>query len=100
MSVSIGVKLLVKQTNKESKQVEKIFEGSQCVAKRPWESFLSANNALTKNFLFISHPDFIFCGLFICPWSLGRLKNICILSKNRLFCKGLFHGFWSKMTRF
>ena len=36
------------------------------------ESFLSANNALTKNFLFNSHPHFIFCGVFVCPWSLGR----------------------------
>ena len=24
--------------------------GSRCVVKPPWESFLSANNALTKNF--------------------------------------------------
>ena len=31
--------------------------------KTPWESFLSANNALTKKFLFSSHPDFICCGL-------------------------------------
>ena len=42
------------------------------VAKLPWGSFLSANNALKKNVLFNSHPDFIFCGLFLCPWSLGR----------------------------
>ena len=49
--------------------------GSQCVTKRPSESFLGANNALTKNFPLNSHPDFIFCGLFLCPWSLGRPKK-------------------------
>ena len=43
--------------------------------KLPWDLFLSANNALTKNFLFNSHPDFIFCGLFVCPWSLKRPKK-------------------------
>ena len=84
----------------------------------PWESFFSANNAPTKNFLFISHPNFISFGLFLCPWylerpkgvsgdvsgetnSIGRFqKNICISSKYRLFWKGLVHGFWSKMTKF
>ena len=63
----------------------------------PWESFLSANNAQTKNILINSYPDFIFCGLFLCPLSLGRpekvsqgtfldtLKTIFLSSKNRLF---------------
>ena len=32
-------------------------------------------NALTKIFLFISHPNFIFCGLFVCPCSFRRPKN-------------------------
>ena len=41
--------------------------GSRRVVKLPWESLLSANNALTKTILFNSHPDFIFCGLFLCP---------------------------------
>ena len=49
--------------------------GSRRVVKLPWESILSANNALTKIFLFNSHPDFIFFGLFLCPWSLGRPKK-------------------------
>ena len=45
------------------------------MVKLLWESFLSANNALTKTFLFNSHPDFTLCGLFLCPWSLGRPKE-------------------------
>ena len=40
-----------------------------------WESVLSANNAPTKKFLFNSHPDFKFCGLFLCPCSLERPKT-------------------------
>ena len=47
-----------------------------------WESFLSANNALTKNFLFNPHSDLIFCGLFLCPWSLGRPKK-CLRGRFR-----------------
>ena len=52
---------------------------------------LSANNALTKNFLFNSHPHF-FCGLFLCSWSLGRAKK-CL--------RGLFktHHFDWKLSR-
>ena len=45
------------------------------VEKIPWESFLRASNALTKNFLFNSHPDVICYGLFLCPLSLGRTKK-------------------------
>ena len=30
-------------------------------------SLLSTNNALRKNFMFNSHPDFIVCGLFHSP---------------------------------
>ena len=47
-------------------------KGSQSVAKRPLELFLNVNNALLKIFLFNSYPDFIFCGLILCPWSFGR----------------------------
>ena len=36
-------------------------KGFRRVVKLPWESVLSANNALTKNFLFNSDPDFIVC---------------------------------------
>ena len=50
-------------------------KGSHRVKKIHWESFLSENNALTKNFLFNFHPDVIFCGQFVCPLSLGRSKN-------------------------
>ena len=63
--------------------------------KRPWESVLSANNALTKNFLFIFHPDFIFCGLFACPFSLRRPKK-CLWGRFQRHCfdwklfKGIF----------
>ena len=33
--------------------------------------------------------------------SIGSfLKNVCFLSKNRLFAKGFAHGFGSKMTKF
>ena len=46
--------------------------GSRRLVRLKWKSFLSANNALTKNFLFNSHPDFIFCGLFLCPWEPFR----------------------------
>ena len=55
--------------------------GSRRVVKLPCESFLTENNALTKNFLFNFHPDLLFCGLFLCPWTLGRLK---------MFLRGLF----------
>ena len=34
--------------------------GSRYIVKLPWESFLSANNALKNTFLFNSHPEFIF----------------------------------------
>ena len=37
------------------------------VVNLSWESFLSANNALTENFVFNSHPFFILSGLFLCP---------------------------------
>ena len=56
--------------------------GSRRVEKLPWESFLSANNALTKNFLFNSHHGLVFCGLFLCPWSLGRPKK-CLRGRLR-----------------
>ena len=49
--------------------------GSRRVVKLHWESFLSANNGLAKTVLFNIHPDFIFFGLFFCPWSLGRPKK-------------------------
>ena len=41
----------------------------------PLGIILSSNNALTKNCLFNSHHDFVFCGLFLFPWSLGRPKK-------------------------
>ena len=41
---------------------------------------LRANNTLTKTFWFNSHPDFIFCGIFLRPWSLGRPKN-CLMGR-------------------
>ena len=37
------------------------------VVKFPRKSFLTANNALMKNFLFYPNPDSIYCGLFLCP---------------------------------
>ena len=42
-------------------------KGSRPVVKLPWESFLSANNALTKYFPLNPNPDFIFSALFLCP---------------------------------
>ena len=44
--------------------------------------FFSANNALKKNFLFNSHPNFIFFGLFLCLWSLERPKK-CLTGRLR-----------------
>ena len=76
---------------------------------------LRGNNAVTKNFLFNSHPNFIFCGLFLCPCFLGRtnkclrklfsgtpmrleaFKRIFVFrTKIRPFSKGLVKGIWSK----
>ena len=40
-----------------------------------WESFLSADNALRNDFSFdpkVQKSEFILCGLFLCPLSLGR----------------------------
>ena len=34
------------------------------------------NPALRKNFLFNSHPDFNFCGLFLFPGPLGGLETV------------------------
>ena len=74
--------------------------------KVPWKSFLSANNALTKNVLFNSNPHLILLAisLTLVPWEaekvsqrtfqdtvirlVGCKKTICILSKNRIFSKG------------
>ena len=42
----------------------------------PLGIIFSANNATTKNFLFISHTKFISFGLFLCPWSLERPKGV------------------------
>ena len=45
------------------------------VSKTTWESFLSTNNALRKLLRFypkVQKSDFILCGLFLCPLSLGR----------------------------
>ena len=55
---------------------------SRRVVKVPCELFSSANNTLTKNFMFNSRPDFIFCGLFLCPLSLGRPKK-CLKGRFR-----------------
>ena len=55
-------------------------QGSRSVGKVTQESFLNANNSLTKNFLFNSHPEFIFLGLILCPWSLGSPKKCLVLS--------------------
>ena len=49
------------------------IETSAC-HKKPWESRLAANNAMTKNFLLNSHPDFISFEQFLCPRSLKRPK--------------------------
>ena len=46
---------------------------------------LSANNAMATNFLFNSHPDFIFCRPFICLWSLGKPKK-CLRGRFRTDC--------------
>ena len=59
-------------------------QGSRRVVKLPWKSMLSANNAMTTNFLFNSQPDFIFCWLFLCPWSLGRPKK-CLRGRFRTY---------------
>ena len=48
-------------------------QGSQRAVKLPWDSFLSANNALTKNFLF---NPFSFVGYFFVPGPLGGLKSV------------------------
>ena len=56
--------------------------GSRGVEKLPWESFLSANNALTKNFRFNSHHGFIFFGPFLCACSLRRPKK-CLRGRFR-----------------
>ena len=42
----------------------------------PWILLLSLNNALTKNFRFNSHPEFIFSWLFLVPGPLGGLKSV------------------------
>ena len=49
--------------------------GMSAYRKTPLGIILSANNTLTKNFLFNSHPDFIFCGQFLSPWSLTTPKK-------------------------
>ena len=49
--------------------------GPQGVKNITWESFLSTNNALRKLLRFypkVQKRDFILCGLFLCPLSLGR----------------------------
>ena len=49
--------------------------GPQVVENITGESFLSTNNALRKFFSFdpkVQKSDFILCGLFLCPLSLGR----------------------------
>ena len=76
--------------------------GSWCVVKLLWESFLSENNALAKNVLFNLNPDFIFYGLFFCPWSLGRPKK-CLGdvfghadSIGSYFFQGVGPWFWVK----
>ena len=86
--------------------------------KTPWESFLSANNAKRNIFFLILTLASSFVGYFFVPGPLGGLKsvsgdffvhshsigslkkNIYILSKDRLFSKGLVQGFWSKMAKF
>ena len=80
--------------------------GSRRVVKLPWESILSLNKALTKNFLFNSHLDFIFCGIFLCAWSLGRPQK-CLRGRFKtnlfdwkLLKEYLVQGFWSKLTKF
>ena len=57
--------------------------GPQGVENITWESFLSTNNALRKFFRFdlkVQKSDFILCGLFLCPLSLGKPKT----------CPGMF----------
>ena len=52
--------------------------GPQGVENITWESFLSTNNALRKFFRFdlkVQKSDFILCGLFLCPLSLGKPKT-------------------------
>ena len=91
--------------------------GSRRVVKLPWQSILSVNNALTKIFLFNSHPDFIFCGLFHCPWYLGRpqkclrgpfqthlfdlklLKEYLYLVQKSTFFQGVSPGFLVKIDQ-
>ena len=46
--------------------------GISASRKTQMEIIFKWKNALTKNFLFNSHPDFIFCGLFFCPWEPFR----------------------------
>ena len=91
--------------------------GSRRVVKLPWESILSVNNALTKIFMFNSHPDFIFCGIFLCPLSLGRpqkclrgrfqthlfdwklLKEYLYLVQKSTFFQGVSPGFLVKIDQ-
>ena len=52
--------------------------GPQGVENITWESFLSTNNALRRFFRFdlkVQKSDFILCGLFLCPLSLGKPKT-------------------------
>ena len=69
---------------------------------------LSANNALKNNFLFNSHTDFIFFGLFLClrerfrtrwfDWNL--LKKYLSFVQRSTFFQGVGQGFLVKNTKF
>ena len=44
--------------------------------KTPLGIILSSNDALTKNCLFNSHHEFVFCVLFLFRGPLGGLKSV------------------------
>ena len=51
-------------------------QASRRVVKLPWESFLSANNALTNNFCLTLTLTSSFVGYFYVPGPLGGLKSV------------------------